>query len=142
MRPKTATPLRLGQGIQPATASAIASRIMSTTNAGADTERRVIDRMRAHASLHPLGHESLVFLDNHAVLLGHEEPGRAVLPQRSIDGNADARRRDWPLHRRQYGQLLGGRILGESGGEGRLRQIDQPMIVGRSLGASGCGSVR
>ena len=97
-------------------------------------DRRMIDGMGPHLSLHPLGHEALIFLDDHAVLLGHQVPGRTVLPQRPIDGDADAGRRDRPLNRRQHGQFLRGSILGEGGGESGLGQIDQAVIVGSQLG--------
>ena len=97
-------------------------------------DRRMIDGMRAHLGLHALGHEALIVLDDHAVLLGHQEPGRPVLPQRPRHRDGDAGGRDRPLDRRQHRQLFGGSVLREGGGEGLLGQIDQPMIVGRELG--------
>jgi hypothetical protein len=57
----------------------------------------MIDGMRAHPYPHPLRHEALCFVDDHAILLRHEEPRRTVLPQRSIHRHRDAGGRDWPL---------------------------------------------
>ena len=39
----------------------------------------VIDRVRAHLGLHPLGHEALVGLDDHAILPCQEKPGPAIV---------------------------------------------------------------
>ena len=49
--------------------------------AGESHDRRVIDVVGAHPGPHARGHEALIVLDDHAVLFGHQEPGRAVLPQ-------------------------------------------------------------
>ena len=61
------------------------------------------------------------------------QDGRSFHSGRS-DGDGDAGRRDRPLNRRQHSLLFGGGILREGGSESRLRQIDQPLIVGRELG--------
>jgi hypothetical protein len=90
--------------------------------------------MRVRSGSHALGHETLVLLHDHAVLLGHEKPGRPVLPQRPPHRDGDAGRRDRPLHRRQHGQFLRGGMLREGSREGRLRQPDQPVAVWCELG--------
>ena len=87
------------------TTSPIASRMTSRTVSGRGDDRRVIDRVRADPGLHALGHEALVVLNDHAVLLGDQEPGRPVLPQRPLHLDADASRRDRPLDGRQHRQL-------------------------------------
>ena len=76
------------------------------------------------------------------VLLGHEEPGRTVLPQRSIDGNGDDAGEIGRWTRRQHREFLHGSVWHEGRREGQLGEIDQPVIVGRELGPCGCGSVR
>ena len=101
---------------------------------GRGHQRRMVDRMRPQPSLHPLGHEALIFLDDHAVLLGDEEPRRPVLPQRPAYPDGDAGGRNRPLDRSQHRQLFLGSVLREGGGESRLWQIDQPMRVRRELG--------
>ena len=110
-------------------ASPIASRMMSTTVEGAVTRGVWSTGCDRIASLHALGHEAVIVLDNHAVLLGDEEPGRPVLPQGPSDLDSDAGGRDRPLDRRQHRQLFLGSILREGGGEGRFGQIHQTMRV-------------
>ena len=116
------------------TTSPIASRMMSTTAEGAVTSGVWSTGCDRILRLHPLGHEALIVLDDHAVLLGDQEPGRPVLPQRPLHLDTDAGGRDRPLDRREHRQLFPGGILREGGGEGRFGQIDQPMRVRRELG--------
>ena len=94
----------------------------------------MIDGMRPHPGLHPLGHETLIVADDHAVLLSDEIPGHTILPPRSIDGHVDAGSRDRSLHSPQYGQFLRRGIWSEGRGECGIRQIDQPVLVGSQLG--------
>ena len=84
---------------------AAAQALQVQHHVGSSHHRHVIDGMRAHPSPHPLGHESLIFVDDHAVLLCHEEPSWLFLPERPTDGNGDACRRDRSLNRREDGQI-------------------------------------
>ena len=93
----------------------------------------MIKGMQSHSFLHSLRHEALRFVDDHAVLLCDEEPGRPVLPERPIDFNSDASRRNRPLDGRQQRQLIGGSVLYEGRSEGFLGQVDQAVVVGRQL---------
>ena len=115
--------------------------MMSTTADGRGHERRVIDVMGTNSGLHSLGHKTMIVFDDHAVLLGNQEPGRPILPERafSLDANAGSRNRPLTPPARQF---FFGSILREGGGEGRFGQVDQPMRVRRELGAWGSGAPR
>src|SRR5215469_5595108 len=65
---------------------------------GRRDHRRVVHLARAGAGAHPLGHEALRIRGDHAVLLGDQEPARAVLPQRPLDRHADTVGAEWALH--------------------------------------------
>ena len=57
---------------------------------GRGDDRGMIDGMRPGPGLHSLGHETLSLVDDHAILLRHQEPARTCLPKRPIDGDGDA----------------------------------------------------
>src|SRR5271156_6495620 len=94
---------------------------------------RVVYRMRPHPGVHPIRHKPLRVTDDHAVLLRHEKPGRAVFPEWPIHRHRDACRRDRPLNRAEQRQFVSRGILRECRGECLVRQIDQPMLVRRQL---------
>jgi hypothetical protein len=50
----------------------------------------VVDGVRSEGGIHALGHESLGFGGDHAVVLGEEVPAGLVLPERSRDRGGDA----------------------------------------------------
>lgn len=62
----------------------------------------VIDWMGAHAGLHAFRHEALVLMNDHPILLGHEVPGRTVLPQGPLHRDCDAGGGDRALNGRQH----------------------------------------
>src|SRR5580693_6933308 len=94
---------------------------------------RVVYRMRPHPGVHPPRHKPLRVMDDHAVLLRDEKPGRAVFPEWTIHRHRDACRRDRPLDCGEQRQIINRGILRERRGECLVRQIDQPMIVRRQL---------
>jgi hypothetical protein len=71
------------------------------------------DLVRAHASLHPLGNEALAVVGDHAILLGDQESGWQVLPQRPTHGDGNTGGGDRPLNRRQQRLLLNRGVWGE-----------------------------
>src|SRR5271170_4965368 len=94
---------------------------------------RVVYRMGPHPGVHPLRHKALRVLEDHAVLLRHQKPGRAVFPEWTIHRHRDACGRNRPLNRGEQRQFIGGGILRECRGEGLVRKIDESMIVRRQL---------
>ena len=78
---------------------------------------RMVHGMRVHPSFHAIGHEPLRLLSDHPVLLGDEKPTRADLPERPLNGDADAGRGDRSLYGGEPRLFLTGCVLSKCRGE-------------------------
>src|SRR6266550_6258327 len=91
--------------------------------------RRMVNRVRSHFCLHPLSHEELCFLDNHAVLLGQEEIARPVLPECLPYRHSDTRQGNRSLDCRELFLLLSSRVLRKRGSKGIMRKVDKAVAI-------------